>query len=125
MRRRPRKFLPVVLAALAIQIAAQAGAGWAAALAVSDPLASFPICHSSADATPAGSHQGNDTGQDDSCAACCLLTANVSIDTPLVTTLVMPLHREVVAVLRGYKRRSLPAARIGSNSLARGPPQTI
>lgn len=123
MRRRLRKFLPVILTALVIQMLAQIGACWAAALAVSDPLASFPICHSVVDVAPAGSHQGNDTEHD--CASCCVLSASVSFDTPRLTALVMPLHREVEAVLRGYERLGLRAVRTGSNSFARGPPQTI
>ncbi len=125
MRRRLQRFLPVVLTALAIQITAQIGACWAVALAFADPLASFPICHSTSDVIPAGSHHGNDTDHDGSCAACCVLNASASIDTPRLTTFTMPLHREVEAVLRGYERLGPLAVRTGSNSFARGPPQTI
>jgi hypothetical protein len=125
MRRRLQKFLPVVLTALAIQMLAQIGACWAAASSVSDPFASLPICHSSADVIPAGSDQGNDSGHDGSCAICCVLNASASIDTPRQATLMTPLHPDVEAVLRGYDCPGLFSARIGSNFLARGPPQAI
>ena len=125
MQRRLQKFLPVVLTALVVQMLAQIGVCWAAARAVSDPLASLPICHSSADAVPAGSDQGNDSGHDGSCAICCVLNASASIDTPRQATLMTPLHREVEVVLRGYECPGLFAARIGSNFLARGPPLAI
>jgi hypothetical protein len=95
MRRRLRKFLPVLLTALAAQMLAQIGACWAAALAVPDPLASLPICHGSAQAAPAGSDQGSDSGQDGSCAMCCVLNASASIDTPRQATLVTPLYLRV------------------------------
>jgi hypothetical protein len=124
MRRRLQKFLPVVLTALAVQMLAQVGACWAAALAVHDPLVSLPICHGSAEA-PAGSDQGNNSGHDDSCAICCVLNASASIDTPRQATLVTPLYPEVEAVPRAYECPGLFPARIGSNSLARGPPQAI
>jgi Protein of unknown function (DUF2946) len=123
MQRRLQKFLPIVLIALAVQMLVQIGACWAAARAVSDPLASLPICHSSADAVPADSDQGDDSGHDGSCAICCVLNASASIHTPPQATLMTPLHREVEAVRRGYGCRGLFAAPIGSNFLARGPPQ--
>ena len=125
MRRRLRKFLPVLLTALAAQMLAQIGACWAAALAVPDPLASLPICHGGAEAAPAGSDQGNDSGHDGSCAICCVLSASASIDTPRQATLVTPLYFEGEVVPRAYEHPDLFPARIGSNSLARGPPQAI
>ena len=126
MRRRLRKFLPVVLTALALQMLAQIGVCWAAARAASDPLASLSICHSSTDAAvPTGSDQGNDSNHDGSCAICCVLAASASIDTPGQATLMRPLHREVEAVLWGYECPGLFSARIGSNFQARGPPQAI
>ena len=125
MQRRLQKFLPVVLTALVIQMLAQIGACWAAAYAVSDPLASLPICHSSGDVVPAGSDQGNDSSHDGSCAICCVLAASASVDTPRQAMPMTPLHREVEAVLRGYECPDLVFARIGFNFLARGPPQAI
>jgi hypothetical protein len=125
MRRRLQRFFPVFLIALAIQMAAQIGAGWAAALAVSDPFASIPICHSSPATVPSSPDQGNDSGRDASCAACCVLNAGWSIDTPRPVMLVAPLHREVETVLRGYERSGLLAAPVDSNCLARGPPPAV
>jgi hypothetical protein len=124
MRRWLQKILPVVLAALAIQMLAQMEACWAAALAVSDPLASSPICHSSVNSAPAGSDQGDNPGHDDGCAMCCVLNASASGAPPLVT-LATPLRREVEAVLMVYDGPDLSAGRVGSNSLARAPPQAI
>ena len=43
MRRRYHKYLPIVLIALMVQIFAPIGACWAAAVAVSDPLAAASI----------------------------------------------------------------------------------
>jgi hypothetical protein len=123
MRRRLHKLLPVVLAALVIQILAQTGTFWASALAVADPLASVPICHSSAESTPAGSNQGDLPGHDGSCALCCVLTAGASIEAPQPTTLATPLHREVETIMWGYEAPGFFTVRIGANSLARGPPQ--
>jgi len=123
MRRRLQRFLPIVLAALAIQMTAQIGACWADALAVADPFSSFPICHGGGDLASGGSHQGSDTDHD--CASCCVLSASLSFDAPRPTTLAMPLRHQVEAVLRGYDRPCLLGGRTGSNSLARGPPQTI
>ena len=40
-----KKFLPIVLIALMVQIFAPIGACWAASIAASDPLAGAVICH--------------------------------------------------------------------------------
>ena len=48
MRRRLRKFLPVVLIALAVQIFAPIAACWAASIVASDPLGAAAICHDNA-----------------------------------------------------------------------------
>ena len=45
MRRRLRKFLPIVLVALVVQILAPIAACWAASIATSDPLLGAAICH--------------------------------------------------------------------------------
>ena len=45
MRRRLRKFFPIVLIALMVQIFAPIGACWAASIAASDPLHAAVICH--------------------------------------------------------------------------------
>jgi len=63
-RRRLRKYLPIVLMALAVQILAPIATCWAAAIAVSDPLHEAFICHDTG-ASPQGSAgtQDNQTGQ--------------------------------------------------------------
>ena len=84
MRRRLRKFLPIVLIALAVQILAPIAACWAAGVAASDPLATAAICH---DASNQADQPGQ-TGQhahDSTCALCCLAHAGASSDTPKTT----------------------------------------
>lgn len=60
MRRRLRKFLPIVLLALVVQILAPIAACWAAGITASDPLATAAICHDSA---ASSSDSGNQTDQ--------------------------------------------------------------
>ena len=124
MRRRLQKFLPVVLIALVVQILAPIGACWAAALALSDPLGAADICHSGGSAS-GETDQGQGTDHDGGCPICCVLQASVSLDTPRPVTLAKPSLRSLVGVLTGYEAPVLSAVRIGSNSLARGPPQAI
>jgi hypothetical protein len=66
MRRRLRKFLPIVMLAVAVQILAPIAACWAASIAASDPLGSALgsafICHDNAASAPAQSDR-------DSCGA--------------------------------------------------------
>src|ERR1700744_452580 len=83
MRQRLRKFLPIVLMALAVQILAPIAACWAAGIAASDPLAAATICHDTSAGNPAD--QPGQTGQhahDSTCALCCLGHAGTSLDTP-------------------------------------------
>jgi hypothetical protein len=125
MRRRLRKFIPVFLIALVIQIMAPIGASWAAAVSASDPFASLQICHGNPDSTPGENDQGDRSDHDASCQFCCVLSASNCIDTPPIATLVTPPHRKVEVILRGYEAPLLMPVRTGSNSLARGPPQAI
>ena len=119
MRRRLQKFLPVVLIALVIQILAPIAACWATAFAVSDPLGALEICHG-------GPVSGQtDQGEGAGCPICCVLQASVSLDAPQVVTLAKPPLRNIVGVLTGHEAPPLPAARAGSNSQARAPPQAI
>ena len=57
MRRRLRKFLPIVMMALLVQILAPIAACWAAGIAASDPLAAAVICHDNAAQTNGGGDQ--------------------------------------------------------------------
>src|SRR4051794_6341453 len=86
MRRRLRKFLPIVLMALAVQGLAPIGACWGPSIAASDPLHAAPICSGGAGA---GADHGNQTGgertHDGACAICCVAHAAVAIDKPQAT----------------------------------------
>jgi hypothetical protein len=124
MRRRLQKFFPVVLIALAMQILAPIAASWVTAFALSDPLGTSEICH--AGGSPSGqTDQDQGTDHDSGCAICCVLQATGSLDTPRPVTLARTTYRNVVSVLTGYEAVLPRAVRIGSNSLARGPPQAI
>jgi Protein of unknown function (DUF2946) len=98
MRQRLRKFLPIVLIALAVQILAPIAACWAAAIAASDPLHAIEICHSDPSAQPGSSDQGTDPhARDGGCPVCCLAQANASLDTPESIALAVPyLHAAAV-----------------------------
>jgi Protein of unknown function (DUF2946) len=126
MRRRLRKFLPIVMLALAVQILAPIAACWAAGIAASDPLAAFgaaAICHDAGG--PAGnqadpSDRTGHRAHDGACALCCLGHAAASMDTPNTITAVPYRHsllvvwRDVVAELRD--------ARSSGHAQARAPP---
>jgi hypothetical protein len=125
MRRRLRKFLPIVLIALAVQIFAPIGACWAASIAASDPLPTAVICHS--DTGPAQGHTGqtDPTGQhrahDGCCSVCSVLHTGAPVDTPqaAVTT---PSHQPEQVVWFDSVA-DLLGSRTGSHAQARAPPQ--
>src|SRR3982074_3801839 len=77
MRRRLRKFFPIVLIALAVQIFAPIGACWAASVAASDPLHAAAICHDDAASAQGQTSQtdppGQHRAQDGCCSVCCVL----------------------------------------------------
>jgi len=122
MRRRLRKFLPIVMIALMVQILAPIAACWAAGIAVSDPLAAAFICHdNSGQASNRGSDQtGGHQAHDGSCSLCCAAHAAASADTPQATV-AAPL-RYALRVLWHDAAVTLPAARAGSHAQARAPP---
>jgi Protein of unknown function (DUF2946) len=125
MRRRLRKFLPIVLIALAVQIFAPIGACWAASIAASDPLPTDVICHS--DTGPAQGHTGqtDPTGRhrahDGCCSVCSVLHTGAPVDTPqaAVTT---PSHQPEQVVWFDSVA-DLLGSRTGSHAQARAPPQ--
>jgi len=122
MRRRLRRFLPIVLMALTVQILAPIGACWAASIAAADPLQVAVICHGDA-ASAAG--QADQTGQprahDGACALCCVLHAGASIDTP--QTAVAAPYRLPERVVWLDRTPDLFGSRTGSHAQARAPPQ--
>jgi Protein of unknown function (DUF2946) len=125
MRRRLRKFFPIVLIALAVQIFAPIGACWAAGIAASDPLQTVVICHDDAASArgqtgqtdPAGQHRAHDG----CCSVCSVLHTGAPVDTPQ-TAVMMPCHppKRVVWFDSGV---DLFSSRTGSHAQARAPPQ--
>ncbi|MBR0697526.1 DUF2946 family protein [Bradyrhizobium lablabi] len=86
MRRRLKKFLPVFLVALLVQIFAPIGACWAASLAASDPLAAATICHGSGTAGAGQDDQSGHRAHDGCCSACSVLQTGVPVDSPQTST---------------------------------------
>jgi hypothetical protein len=125
MRRRLRKFLPIVLIALMVQILAPIGACWAASIAASDPLAAATICQDGvvsaagqADSSPdqTGGHHGHDGG----CCMACGSHVPASIDTSH-TAVAVP-YRHALRVVWHDAALILPAFRSGAHAQARAPP---
>jgi len=122
MRRQLRKFLPIVLVALAVQVLAPIAACWAAGIAASDPLGAAFICHDNAGPV-AG--QGDQTGEfpahDGCCAVCNLSQTGVPVDAPQTAVATPCLQSKQVVWLE--RVRDAIGAGAGSNSQARAPPQ--
>src|SRR5664279_4721879 len=120
MRLRLRKFLPIVLIALAVQILAPIGACWAASIA--DPLQAAVICHGDAATAPGQADQtGPPRAHDGACSLCCMVHADASIDTP--QTAVVALSRLPERVVWLDSAPDLFSTRTGSHAQARAPPQ--
>src|SRR5262245_28035503 len=121
MRRRLRKFLPIVLMALMVQILAPIGACWAASIAASDPLAGAVICHGNgadgADAADQNSHRAHEG----CCSACSVLQTGAPIDTPQISA-VLDIERQPQLVAWVQFAADLFASRAGSPAQARAPP---
>jgi hypothetical protein len=119
MRRRLKKFLPIVLIAALMQLVAPIGATWAATLAVSDPLHAVPICHGAAatadqqvpSAQP-GAHEG-------CCSACSVVYAGAPVDAP--QTVATPFRPATSVVWLDTPSHRL-GSRPGSHAQARAPP---
>ena len=121
MRRRLRKFFPIVLMALTVQIFAPIGACWAASIAASDPLHGAAICSGGA---AAGAGQADQTGDDrahsGSCSICCVAQAAASMDTPQATVTVP--YRQSDRVVWLDSAPDLFSSRPGAHAQARAPP---
>ena len=127
MRRRLRKFLPIVMLALTVQILAPIAACWAAGIAASDPLSGLgvaAICHAAGSAADNPSNQPDQTGHhahDSACALGCLAHAGASLDTPGSTTVAAP-YRHSLRVHWQDVASKLRVSRTSGHSQARGPP---
>jgi hypothetical protein len=122
MRRRLRKFFPIVLLALTVQILAPIAACWAASMAVSDPLGSgFIICHDSA-ATPGQTDQtGQPAAHDGCCSVCSIAHAGATVEPPQAT--VASPYAQAERVVWFYPPTDRFASRSGWQAQARAPPR--
>jgi hypothetical protein len=121
MRRRLRKFLPIVLITLAVQIFAPIGACWAASIAGSDPLQAA-ICHAdSASAQGQTDPTGQHRAHDGCCSVCSVLHTGVPLETPQ-TAVAAPCHQPKQVVWFDSVADPL-GSRTGSHAQARAPPR--
>jgi hypothetical protein len=121
MRRRLRKFLPIVLIAVLVQIFAPIGATWAASIAASDPLRAAAICHGNAAATANPTDQtGQPRAHDGCCSVCSAVHAGAPVDTPQAAVATALRHAERVVWLDAAP--DLFNSRAGSHAQARASP---
>jgi hypothetical protein len=121
MRRRLRKFLPVVLMAVMVQILAPVAACWAASIAGSGPLFAAAICH---DDGASNSGQTDQTGQprahDGCCSVCSVVHTGAPVDPP--QTAVATPYRDPARMVWLDRAPDLFGSRTGSHAQARAPP---
>jgi hypothetical protein len=118
--RRLKKFLPIVLIALVVQIFAPIGACWAASIAASDPLAGAVICHGNGGSGAGQTDQTGHRAHDGCCSVCSVLQTGVPVDVPQLAATAVDRVAEQVAWLDFAFR--LTNARAGSHAQARAPP---
>ena len=122
MRRRLKKFLPIVLIALAVQIFAPIGACWAASIAASDPLAGAVICHGNA---APGSAQSDQTGPHQAhngcCSVCSVLHTGAPVDTPQTALAI----RLIASPNRWFGTRSRSTSSVPAPALRRKPARRL
>jgi hypothetical protein len=121
MRRRFKKFLPIVLLALAVQILAPITACWAASIAASDPLHAAVICHDNAAASGQSDQTGQPRAHDGCCSVCSVAHAGAALDTPQAA--VTTPYRQSARVVWLDRAPDLFGSRTGSHAQARAPPQ--
>ncbi len=121
MRRRLKKFLPIVLIALIVQIFAPIGATWAASIAASDPLAAAAICHGNAPGQPSD-QTGGHRAHDGCCSVCSVLHTGAPVDAPQ-TAAAIAVDRQPERVVWLAFMAERFASRAGSHAQARAPPQ--
>jgi hypothetical protein len=124
MRRRLRKFLPIVLVALTVQTLAPIVACWAASVAASDPLAAPAICHDNAASTQGqGDNQPGQPGAHDGCCSVCRVAgAGAPVAAPQTAAVTTPYLQSERAVWLDLAA-DLLASRAGPHAQARAPPQ--
>ena len=118
MRRRLRKFLPIVLMAVMVQILAQVAACWAAGIAGSDPLHAAAICHDDGGSNPG---QTGQPGAHDGCCSVCSVAHTGAPVEPPQTAVATPYH-DPARVVWLDRAPDLFGSRAGSPAQARAPP---
>jgi len=122
MRRRLKKFLPIVLMALAVQIFAPIAACWAAGIAASDPLSAAVICHGNAEAGTSQNDQSGTHGTPRGCCTLCGTLHSVALaDTPQ-TAAAFTFDRQITLVVWHDLALDPATSRAGSPEQARAPP---
>ena len=121
MRRRLRKFLPIVLIALAVQIFTPIAACWAVSIAASDPLHAATICHDNAASTSGDQTGGQPRAHDGCCSMCSVAHTAAPLGTP--QTAVTAPYRYSARVVWIERAPDLFGSRTGSHAQARAPPQ--
>jgi len=119
MRRRLRKFFPIVLIALMVQIFAPIGACFAASIAAADPLHAAVIC-SGGTASNETNRGGEHRAHDGSCSACFAAQAAASLDSP--QAIFAPPQRQSARVAWRDAAPDLTGSRTWSHAQARAPP---
>ena len=120
MRQRIKRYVPIFVIALMVQILAPIGASWAFASAVSDPLAAAEICLSHSPAS--GDESGQQQTHDASCLICCAFnTGAASFSTPAPAAWAAP-YRPASRIVWRDAFRNWRIPRTGSNAKARAPP---
>jgi hypothetical protein len=119
--RRLKRYFPIFMIALMVQILAPIGVNVAFAAAVSDPLAAAEICHQTAPS------QGDDQGgqrqtHDASCVLCCGFNASAAaFSSPEPISWAAP-YRVTSDIVWRDEAPLLADSRTGSNAKARAPP---
>ena len=122
MRRRLKKFLPIVLIALAVQVFAPIAACWAASIAASDPLSAATICHGNGGA---GAGQDDQSGAQDALRGCCSLCGALHTGAPIdppQTAVIFTFDRRATSVVWHELALDPATSRAGSPEQARAPP---
>jgi hypothetical protein len=119
MRRRVRKFFPIVLIALMVQIFAPIGATWAASITASDPLHEAMIC--SGDMTSGHTDQtGQHRAHEGCCSVCSVVHSGAPVDPP--QTAIATAYRSFLRVVWHDRAPEPSGSRTGSQAQARAPP---
>ena len=119
MRRRLRKFFPIVLIALMVQILAPIGACFAASIAASDPLHAAAIC-SGGTASDQTGQSGDHRAHDGACSVCYAAQAAASLHTP--QAIFAPPPRQSAGVVWRDAAPDPTGSRTWSHAQARAPP---